>query len=289
MRIKEKFVLSGAVWKLSFSTLIKNPVLLFPLAIAGLIKGVVLVFLYYYSRKPLSYLFAPLLKYFQRDFYLHYPANFILMAKLEYYMNIAIGIIFVSFLAGWMIYLINSQLRKAPLQLAQGLKITFFHYLSLMAVWIIVSIIAIGMFRSQSILLRKYFSIYSSFFGLKPGQISQLLIFINLLLASIIETIFAYAAPSIIIEKRSFFRSLKRSFGLLKSLFLSTFILIFVPSLLGVPVSLLKYNLTRLMVKFFPEITLIILGLGIVVVFIVDSIVLTSVTMLFILNKETES
>ena len=289
MKTKEKFELSGAVWKLSFSALFKKPAMVIPLAIVGLIKGIILTLLYYYPRPPLLKIAGPLLTYYHRVHYLHYPANFIFLTKLNNHLNLVLGIILVSFFSGWAVYLINNQIMKKPLELGQGFKAALARYFSLLMVWLIVMAIAIGLFKGEGILLRKYFAVHPVFLKFNFRQIVQMFIYINLLLASLINTIFAFAVPGIMLEKKGFFKSIIRSFRLMKTLFLPAFILVTVPSLLILPISLLKYNLPRLMLKFFPEVTMIILALSIVVVFIIDAVVLTSVTTLFVLNKETET
>ncbi len=289
MKIKEKFELSGTVWKLSFSALFKKPVIIFPIAIAGLIKGIVLTLLYYYPRPPLLKIAGPLLTYYHRAHYLHYPANFIFLNKFNNHLNLVLGIILVSFFSGWAVYLINNQITKKPLELGQGFKAALSRYFSLVMVWLIVMAIAIGLFKGEGILLRKYFAGHPLLFGLNFKQAVHFLIYFNVFLSAIINTIFAYAIPAIMLEKKGFLKGIIRSLALMKALCLTTFIVIFVPSLVNLPITLLKYNLPKLMLKFFPEVTMIILALSIVLVFIIDAVVLTSVTTLFVLNRETET
>jgi len=289
MRIKEKLELSGAVWRLSFSALFKKPIIVLPLAIAAIINALGLTVLYYYPRRPFSILAGPILKYFHRAHYLHYPANFLFLDKLSNYLTLFLGIIFVSLLSGWMVYLISQQIRKETLKLAEGFKKALSRYLSLAAVWFVVIIFAFGFFKGEGVLFKKYFQEHLLLFGLNSGQMRQIIVYLNFVLTVMINTVFAFAIPAIILDGKGFFKSIIRSFGLMKNLFLPTFILILLPSLLNFPISLMKYNLPRLMIKFSPEVTLLILGLGIVITFVVDSIVLSAVTTLFILNKETEA
>ena len=111
----------------------------------------------------------------------------------------------------------------------------------------------------------------------------------SILVSIIIETICAYAVPSVIIENKTVFKAIGRSFGVVRGLFLSTFILILVPTLLSFTVVLLKWNISKLMDTFFPEITLCILGLGIIVSFFASCLLITSVTALFLKRIKRES
>ncbi len=288
MKIKEKFELIIVVLRISFSGLIKKPLIAFPLAIGAMIKGVALAFLYYYPRKPLSLISAPFLRYYNKEHYLHYPANFVFIAKASTYLNLLLGIVIISFFTGWMTYLVNNYVLDKPLKLKEGFKTALSRYLSLVTVWLVVIMLAMGIFKGQGILLKKYFTVHSSFLKFNVEQINYLLIYVNLFLAALINTFFAFSTPSIVIEKKGFLKSILRSLSLMKTLFFSTYVVVLLPTFLSLPVTLLKYDLSKLMIRFFPEITMLILATAIIAVFIIDSIVLTSVTTLFVLNKETE-
>ncbi|MCK5161979.1 MAG: hypothetical protein KAQ99_10430, partial [Candidatus Aureabacteria bacterium] len=82
---------------------------------------------------------------------------------------------------------------------------------------------------------------------------------------------------------------IKRSLFASKRVFLTMFILIAAPRFFEVLLILSRVRLMSYAFRNFPEAALIVLGLGIAVAFVADFLVMTSITNLFILTKETEA
>ena len=140
--------------------------------------------------------------------------------------------------------------------------------------------------------LVKYFTAgHSRLLFLKPGiWLGPGLMMINFLLALLIQSVFIYAIPILIIEKEKLVKAIIKSILLFKKLFVPTLILVGLPMLFYVPVIILQYNNTILMDRFFPEITLWVLLLSIIVSsLVVDSLATISTAVLYLMHKEGSS
>jgi len=116
----------------------------------------------------------------------------------------------------------------------------------------------------------------------------QVLLYAGIAVAFLVEALFIYAYPAMIIERRGVFGAIARSFGVVKHVFFATIVLVFIPRLLEVLFMLVKQKQQGLMNLTFPEITLYILAAGIIISFVTDSLVFLSTANLFILKQETE-
>ncbi|MFA5317222.1 MAG: hypothetical protein WC369_07375, partial [Dehalococcoidales bacterium] len=106
--------------------------------------------------------------------------------------------------------------------------------------------------------------------------------------AFFVEALFIYAYPALIVERKSVFGAIARSFGVVKHVLFTTVLLVFIPRLLEVLFMVAKQKQQGLMNLTFPEITLFMLAAGIIISFISDSLVFLSTANLFILKQETE-
>jgi membrane-anchored glycerophosphoryl diester phosphodiesterase (GDPDase) len=116
----------------------------------------------------------------------------------------------------------------------------------------------------------------------------QVMSYIGVALVFLVEALFIYAYPAIILERKGFLGAIKRSFGVIGRMFFPTIILVFVPRLMELLYMFVKGKQQGLMNLTSPEITLVILGAGIILTFITDSLVFLSTANLFILKQETE-
>jgi membrane glycosyltransferase len=123
-----------------------------------------------------------------------------------------------------------------------------------------------------------------------PAAITLVYIFsyAGIAAAFLVETLFIYSYPAIIIERSGFIASISRSFGMAKKLFLTTVCIVFIPRLLEVLFMFVKQKQQGIMNLTVPEMMLVILGAGIVVSFVTDSLVFLSAANLFILKQENE-
>ena len=284
MRIKESFGVARSVWSMTFKMARKRPCMILPFFVTAVFNAVALTVLFYSPRYPLSRIFAPLIKAFSNVRYLHYPANFLLLPKMFYYMQIGIMLTVGVLMFGMAVSLIlHVSVGEKP-RIAGSFNKSARRYFTLAGIWIIAFIISFAVMRVPMWLVVKFFSGSA----LAP-IIFRVARYGGLLCILVIEAFLVFSYPAAIIEKRKLFSSIKRSFFTSKKVFLTMLILIFTPRIFEIVLIIIRRRLMSYAFGTVPEATLIILGVGIAVAFIADFLVMASITNLFILTKETEA
>ena len=113
----------------------------------------------------------------------------------------------------------------------------------------------------------------------------------GILAVFLVEALFIYAYPAIVVERLGFLKGIARSFSISTGVFLTTAILVIVPRILDVIGIIIKDKMTsatNLSFPDFPEITVVMLAILIGITLITDSLVFLSTANLFMLKKETE-
>jgi len=286
MKKPKKTPIIGVIWKVAFNALKSNPIIILPFCISGVLKLLGLVFIFISIFYPLSLVFAPIIKTLWGEAYLHYPFNFNLMPKLFYYAQVSVYVLMDGLLSGiavWMIFRVNEG--KKPV-FSEALKKVFPKYIILvgflLTVFLIVYMISFGEnFAIMKLLRFKFMTIL-----LKRGLLDFIKIFLNFFIIVLIETLFAFVIPFVVLKGRGFFKAIGGSLSLAKKLFFTVFILIIIPTTISLPISLLKAGLPALIAKTLPEITFLVLGAGVILTVFIDWIVTTSLALLFLLRKD---
>ena len=258
-------------WKLSREALSKNPSILIPFIIVGLFDAFAILFLFLGPQAPLSSLFAPPVRKFIGEQYLHYPLNLILIQRLFNYAHIfvvgTIGVLMSALAISMLEEQGNGNKPSALTCFLKGAK----RYWVILAIWLIFFVIS-----------KLIFKITNSFFTSDNKIILQIIFYLSFFLVSFIHVFFIYAIPAAVIEKRGIISSIKRGIITTQKNFLATLILVIIPVLFYIPVMILKSYSASLMFRLFPEVVLLILGIGIIVSVMVDCIVTCSTTILFL-------
>lgn len=262
------------IWKLTFGALAKYPIILLPFIIVGLFDAFSLLLLYLAPQAPISFVFAPPIRAFWGERFLHYPLNFVLMPRLFGFAHIINTAIIGVLMTGLAIGMLSEAKGGNKPRALPNLILAFKKYFIIFAIWLLMYILATLVYKIPPLFLK-----FSS------KAVFQIVFYLCFLIVVLIEVIFIYAIPATIIERRGLISAIKRGMLLSKSYFLTTIILVAIPSLLYIPIVFLKAKSVALMVRLFPEIVLIILGIGIVVTVLIDCIVTCSIATLFI-NQE---
>jgi len=259
----------------------------YPFIGLALLQILTLFFLFLAPRPPVSVVLAPIVRAFWGETYLHYPFNFILLPKLYNYVEITLSIIIGAVMTGMTVDLVRQAKKGILPGLRAGLKNSFRRYLSLIGVWIVTFILVSVVFRMPQFIMSKYHIGASS--GLfSQWNVSRLLLVVSVLVGLMIEALFVYAIPSIMLEQKRTWKAIIRSFSLAKSNFLATFIVVSVPMIFVISMSFVKRKIPMLMDKMFPEITLWIMITGIIISMLANCWITTAVTTMLIKEKQKE-
>ena len=263
------------VWKQTLEVFRKNPVLLLPFLIVGLFDGILLTLIFLAPQPPFSSLLAPPIRAFWGEQYLHYPLNFVLIPKLFNYTHIIITAVFGVLMTGLAIGMLQEAKNGTQPKILLNLFYAIKRYFAIFTIWLIMFILALVFYRAP------YFFIQTS------NKVAiQTIYYLAFFAVSLIQVVFIYAIPAALIERRGLISAIKRGLPFSRRYFLATLMLVMIPALFYIPIMIMKGKSLVLMNRFFPEIVLIILTAGIVVTILIDFLVTSSTTILFLNQRE---
>ena len=159
-------------------------------------------------------------------------------------------------------------------------------YIYLIIAAVLSFLLVLLLFKGYGLIFRRAYQIRSTtglYFWIKSVVIIGAPYF-NLILSVLATTIFAYFIPAIMIDKKKIIGAFMSNFKVLFHSFFTTFFVVLLPSLLYVPVLLLRGNLN--FGPSFPEINAVLVIVSIIVMFAIDAIVYTAITTNYLLKKE---
>lgn len=287
-------MLSGSVWLITFRMIAKYPRVLLPFFIKAIFEGLVLAVLFYSPRQPLLTIFGPPIKAFfttktqsgivSGARFLHYPYNFELLPTLFYYGQILVMITLGAIMYGMAMGMVSqAHSDNEEVRIFGNFNRAVRRYFALVGIWLVTFILSLIITKGPSAIIKQFMQPTPS-----AVLILQIISYAGVIFVFVVEALFIYAYPAIIIERKSFFGAIKRSFNVLRHVFLTTLVLVLAPRLIEFLYIFVRQKQRGLMSLTVPEITLLILGGSIVLTFITDALVFLSTANLFILKQETE-
>lgn len=276
-------------YNLVFKALTRQQKLWVPFVIFMFTELVILMLLYVAPRQPFNVVLAPPIRAFWGERFLHYPANFLLLPKLGSLIRNYLTVFLGSFLTGTAVVLFAEAFQERKVKLIAGFKAGFKKYFSLLIVISLITAILFSLVKVLEIGLIRYFtSGHKTLLFLKPQiWMGPLLIAINLVLVVLVQGIFVYAIPLIMLNNVKLFSALLRSPVVFIKLFRSTIALIALPLLFYIPIIVLQVKTVFLIDRIFPESVLYVCIAGIVIsALVVDLLITFSTTALFLQNQE---
>ncbi len=274
-----------ALLKESITVFFEHKEILFPFCITAFIQLLFLEILYFYPRYPLNIFFGPLIRR-KSELYMHYPFNFIYLPELYQYVQIFVYIFISVYFVGVAVSIIQSINRGEKIQIKQAFQRASSVYVHLVLNSLLAFGLVMWLFRLTKLLILRAMQIRSTtgiFFILKKSVILGAP-YLNLIFSILVTVLFLYVIPIIIIEQKKIFSALYINFKLLfRSLRLS-FVVVLMPTLIYVPVLMLRGILDSGI--FPPEMRVIIMVLGIMLTIFIDATIYTSSTIFYLINKE---
>lgn len=272
------------VWSITFRMIAKYPSVLVPFLLKAVFEGLVLTVFFYSPRPPFTAIFAQPVKNIFGPAYLHYPYNFNILPTLFYYGQIIVMVVLGVIMYGMAMAMVSQAHSEGEGVRAFGsFNRAARRYFALLGIWAIIFILSFVILKAPAWIITSTMQRSPS-----SEMLLSVLSYAGIAVVFTVEALFIYAYPALIIERRSIFGAIARSFGIVRHVLFPTIVLVFVPRMLEVLFMLAKQKQQGLMNLTFPEITLVILGAGIAISFIADSLVFLSTANLFILKQETE-
>ena len=277
------------VYNTTLSSLKNSPTIFVPFIILTIVELIALVIVYLAPRMPLKLIFGPPIRTFWGERFLHYPANFLLLPKLITIARMGLIVFIGSLLSGMAIAIVLDIYKKGQVKLGKSFNLAFKNYISLFAVVFVTTASFYYLLKFINIgLLNYFFAGHRKLLFISSDiWLGPLLLIITFCLALLIQAVFVYALPAIIIGKEKLVRSIVTSFKLFKKMFAKTIILVGLPMLIYVPIIVLNYRTAFLIRNVSPESVLLVSGLGIIISsLIIDPLITVSTTTLYLMDKE---
>lgn len=262
-------------WRMTFGLFKQNPSILVPFLLVGLVDVILLFIVYLAPQPPLSAILGPPIKVFWGERFLHYPFNLLLVPRLFDLAHIVSTALIGVLMTGAVVMMLKESHNGIKPNLGLSLSKSLRVYLKLLVIWLV-------MFSLVSVV----FKVLPAIFHFKQRAASLIVFGAGFLISILIQAIFTYAIPAVIIEEKKIWPAIKRSVSFCQRAFLPTLVLVGLPMLMYIPMLILKVKLPLLMSKVFPEAVLIFIGLGIVISAIMDCLITSSTTVLFLNKKE---
>jgi hypothetical protein len=286
----DKIYLCGEVWKAVLQVMWRKPGIFIPFCIVVLIELVFLTILFFAPHHGIISILGPPIRKFFGEIFLHYPYNLSLIPTMFEYINLPFTILVTPLVCGITVGMVALGFNNKNTEFGKNLRIALSRYFSLLFLWVIVGIIYACIFQLFKFLsLNCYPESVEKFLHIPGWRMFRICQYISLLICLLIEPLVSYVIPLLILEKKKLFASIKEGAIIGWSIYMSTFILITIPTLLGVCLVLVKQKLLSvLMDKFYPEIVLVIMACGFILILFVEVLKISSLTKLFLLNREYE-
>ena len=275
-----------SIWKTVIDVILSEPKVLIPYCILAVVDILTLYILASSPHFPVSIVLAPPIRSIWGAVYLHYPYIYDLLPKLFYFAKIVTAVLIGSVTSGMAVYMIYLFKKKEPMTIKAVFLVVIKRYASLFILTIIIFAVVQFLMKQPPILLIKYFRAghHAKLLHLGPKfWFNVFMPVVDFVLAVILQGLFVYSFPYVVIKGKKFLAAILLGFGLFFRTIVKTLSIVVVPMLFYIPVTMLRDNMAFLVDKYGPEIVVTVLLLGILVgTVIVDSLVTIATTLFFI-------
>ena len=272
----------------SLHSICQNPVIVFPTIVLAFIQFFTLEILYFAPQYPLSYFFAPLIKAVWGEEYLHYPLNFVLLPKIFYYAQMIIYLFFGSFLLALSSKIVSVLNDHPRVNVRIASRETLKSYIHIF----FASLISFMLFQlfASGYLWFLQFLIEANPFGKSSIYWSKALLwtvpYMQFLAGILATTVVVYIIPIVVVSKEKIFKALFKNLKILFFAFPTSLGIVGLPTLLYLPILVMRNNIPGLVNTFGPEIQLFVIIAGLVVSMAIDLIIITTITTFYLFIKE---
>jgi hypothetical protein len=250
-----------------------------PFFIYALLQVVLLLILLSFPSRVSGWIFVPLLKKLYGEAVLHYPTFFVLLPAVLNRADLILGLIFGIILDGAAVFMFCSHFTQARISFFSGIKLALSKYWMLFILDIF-KLLVIGVMKIPFWLF-KDMAVGSPRrgFALEMGC---------LILGVIYTGIFIYTTPAVIWRGRKLWKAIMDSWKIYIHNFFSTFLFIFIPLVINLPVNFLKGRSGILIAKFSPEIVTWVVVLGVFFSILVNFILWGTITKFYLEEEVVE-
>ncbi len=283
-----KFGRVFVLWVNSIKTLFTAPKIWIPILVMGGIHLTLLACLYFFPRPPLRMVFAPIIRRFFGETYLHYPYNFVVLPYLAKILRqslvIFIDIYFIAVLAK----LTSQSLRDRALSLKSAFKDALFKIFPLLAYSLLLVLILYVVQKvppyvfktiyKSPMIADKQMAVYKS--------INQGMFYALKFVGVVIQVFFVYTIPALVVGEYSLLHSVDRSFRIAARNFFSTLFLVLIPTAVVFGIEQYVKTPKPLIENYYPEVIFHILLVNILLYVMLSYLTIAPVTEVYLENSK---
>jgi len=260
------------IWVASYDVMVKNPIVLLPFVFIAFLETLALEIIYFFPRKPLSFIFNPIVKKFFGEAFIHYPGNIVILPRIFYFAHVFIYAFFGVCLMAVSVNICKNVRLGHSIKFDSLFSNATKRYISFLAYGLLIANLVILLGRVDQVLLLAI-----------PKLISVNIMF---LLNVVLYTFFICTIPLMVVKNRHIIRALGGSIILGFRRFFSLFFLILFPFLIFLPIAILKTYSFRLVEKTFPEVSILVTLAGVIISVFLDCFIILSATNYIMENDE---
>lgn len=262
----------------SLGLLRTHPSIALPFVLFALLEGITLYILFLAPQEPFAKLLAPPIARFFGEQSIRYPGHLLMLPQLLYDAKLFLSFLPGMFISAYFIGLVADVKLTRKTSRRYRIKNALNRFFALLIIWGF----GIGVLKLVELL-------YVQAIGWSDSQgYRTTLQFLVYFLSFWFQILFLYALPLVILAKQSLFKALIGNFRYLARLFVPTTICIFLAALIYLGVYIFEKDLIRLAARNTPEIIVVVLAAGIPLTLIINLLVTTATTLLFIDEQETD-
>ncbi len=273
----------------SVNSLVANPIILLPFMTVAFFQMLLLEIIYFSSQFPLVHFFGPIIRRTVGETYLHYPKHLLLLPQWFQITQYFLFIFVSSFLIAVAIEIIKNINNNGKITFPKALRTVFPQYIHICLAAILTFFIFYVLAKLHGLILAKAVQISSTtgIFHVIKTIVLSARPYSNLLIGTLVTTLFAFVLPIIVIERQKVIQAVILNFKYLWGSFWFLFLIILIPMLCYVPVLLLQDNLSTIASGTFQEVRLLSPVISVVVMTLIDAMVYTAITIYFLFKRES--
>jgi hypothetical protein len=274
-----------ALWSSVINLLMSEPKILVPFVFLGILETIAVFVLSCAPHFPVNVLLAPPVRRIWGETYLHYPYIYELLPRMFYFGKIVIGIFFGAMTTAMAVSMAASARAKKKVCVKEAFLAVLPRYVSLFILAVILYGTVHFVMKQPPFLLVRFFrtGATSLLFAGPKTWFDVILPVFNFFLAIILQSLFIYAIPFIVLKGKKFIPAFFMGIGFFFRKFLKTLAIIAAPMILYIPVTMVRSNMSFVADKLGPESVIGIILAGILVgTVIVDALVTVATTLFFL-------
>ncbi|MFH0764070.1 MAG: hypothetical protein V1927_03625 [Candidatus Omnitrophota bacterium] len=275
------------IWLSSYDFIKKHPVVLTPFIVISFLECLILEAAYFCTRNPLLIILRPIVRKFFGEQFLHYPENLVLMPRLFNFGQLALYILVNVFITGMAIQIFLNIKNSTPVIFKAIVRATAKKYMALFLYGLIYVIAILILQKVEGFVFLNTIGFISRHLFKVPVKLvmigSSLLFFFT---STVLNVFLILVIPVIVIEKKQFIGAILRSMALGAGNFIKLFCLLLLPLIFYLPILMMKAFLVAIMNKTFPEVSLYVMLLGIVIAVFIDCFIAISTAQFLLDAKE---